>query len=203
MDRRFLVLHGWPNRRPRQHWQWQLTEALRREREQVLYPQLPDPDAPSRSLWTEVLRAELAQLGAGERVVVAHSLSALLWLHATALLGPDERVDRVLLVAPPAPSVVAGFADVREFADLEPDGVAVTSAAGSTRIVAGDDDPYCPAGAADEFAHLGVQVDLLHGQGHLDPDAGYGAWPGVLRWCLDGVVPVPARPPGAPLLALP
>lgn len=71
--RRFLVLHGWQNHRPRQHWQWQLVEALRSDGEQVLYPQLPDPDRPSLDLWIEVLRAELAQLGDGERVVLAHS----------------------------------------------------------------------------------------------------------------------------------
>ena len=41
--RRFLVLHGWQNRRPAGHWQWQLTEALRSAGEQVLYPQLPSP----------------------------------------------------------------------------------------------------------------------------------------------------------------
>ena len=34
--RRFLVLHGWQNRRPAGHWQWQLTEALRSAGEQVL-----------------------------------------------------------------------------------------------------------------------------------------------------------------------
>jgi hypothetical protein len=29
--RRFLVLHGWPNHRPHEHWQWQLTGTLRSE----------------------------------------------------------------------------------------------------------------------------------------------------------------------------
>jgi len=73
-DRRFLVLHGYQNHRPAGHWQWLLTEQLRTAGEQVLYPQLPAPEQPSRADWTALLRAELAQLGTGERVVVAHSL---------------------------------------------------------------------------------------------------------------------------------
>jgi hypothetical protein len=28
-------------------------------------------------------------------------------------------------------------------------------------------------------------VDVIPGGGHLDPDAGYGAWPSVLAWCHD------------------
>lgn len=112
MARRFLVLHGWQNHRPRQHWQWQLVEALRREGEQVLHPQLPDPDRPSLDAWTGTLRAEPAQLGDGERVVLAHSLAVVLWLHAARLLSGPERVDRVLLVSPPSPAVLAGHEEV-------------------------------------------------------------------------------------------
>ncbi len=106
------MLHGWQNRRPREHWQWQLVEALRSAGEQVLYPQFPDPDRPSLPVWTELLRAELAQLGTAERVVVAHSLAVALWLHAAPDLSPPERVDRVLLVSPPSPLVLARHPDV-------------------------------------------------------------------------------------------
>ena len=45
-QRRFLVLHGYTNRRPEGHWQRRLTVALRDAGEQVVYPALPDPDAP-------------------------------------------------------------------------------------------------------------------------------------------------------------
>ena len=68
-----------------------------------------------------VLEAELGQLGTGERVVVAHSLSVLLWLHAAAALGTAARVDRVLLVAPPSPAVLAEHDEVREYARVQLD----------------------------------------------------------------------------------
>ncbi len=181
--RRFLVLHGWQNRRPTGHWQWQLVEALRSDGEQVLYPQLPDPDRPSLAAWTEVLHAELAQLGRGERVVVAHSLSVSLWLHAAVDLPVQERVDRVLLVAPASPSVLARHPEVAEFASVRHDAEALRAAAGSTRLVCSDDDPYCPGGAAS--VHPELDVDVVPGGQHLDLDAGYGAWPSVLAWCRD------------------
>jgi hypothetical protein len=184
-DRRFLVLHGWQNRRPAGHWQWQLTEALRASGEQVLYPQFPCPDEPSRPEWTALLRAELAQLGGGERIVVAHSLAVSLWLSTAGALTDEERVDRVLLVAPPAPDVLAGYPEVAEFARVPQDPRALVRAADSTRLAAGDDDPYCPAGAAAVFGSLGLPIDVLPGAAHVDLDAGYGRWPAVEAWCRD------------------
>jgi len=183
--RRFLVLHGWQNHRPRHHWQWQLVESLRSAGEQVLYPQFPDPDRPVLGTWTELLRAELGQLGDGERIVVAHSLAVPLWQHAAALLEPAERVDRVLLVAPPSPEVLARYAEVREFAAVPLDAAALKTAAGSTRLAASEDDPYWPGGAVPTYAELGLDVDLLPGAGHLDPESGYGRWPSVEAWCRD------------------
>ncbi|MCF6507640.1 hypothetical protein E9549_09505 [Blastococcus sp. MG754426] len=184
--RRFLVLHGWQNHRPAHHWQWQLVESLRRAGELVLYPQFPEPDRPVLATWSELLRAELAQLGDGERVVVAHSLAVPLWQHTASLLAPAERVDRVLLVAPPAPEVLAGHPEVAAFAAIRPDADALCHAAASVRLVASDDDPYWPgAGAVPVYGALGVETDLLPGQAHLDPEAGYGRWPAVEQWCLD------------------
>lgn len=189
--RRFLVLHGWQNRRPPAHWQWQLVEALRAGGDQVLYPQLPEPDRPSLEQWTALLRAELAQLGSGERVVLAHSLSVPLWFHTAPLLEEDEQVDRVLLVAPPSPSVLARYPEVAAFAAVPYDVVAAARGAGSTRLVCSDDDPYCPEGATTLLR--GLDADLVPGGQHLDPDAGYGGWPSALAWCLDPATRLRAR----------
>jgi predicted alpha/beta hydrolase family esterase len=183
--RRFLVLHGWQNRRPQQHWQWQLVEALRSAGEQVLYPQLPDPDEPSLDAWTDLLKAELAQLGDGERVVIAHSLAVPLWAHAAQILTESERVDRVMLVAPPSPQVLQGYPEVAAFGRVRVDPKAIKRAAGSTRLVASDNDPYCPEDPRAAYPGLGEDLDLIRGGGHLDPDSGYGAWPAALAWCLD------------------
>ena len=192
-SRRFLVLHGWQNRRPPEHWQWQLVEALRQAGEQVLYPQFPEPDEPDLEGWTELLHAELAQLGDGERVVIAHSLAVPLWLHAAPRLTPREHADRVLLVAPPSPQVLQSFPEVAAFGGIHLD-PAATEAAKSTRLVASDNDPYCPQGAGVAYAALGLDLDTIPGGGHLDPDGGYGSWPAALAWCLDPTTRFTPRP---------
>jgi predicted alpha/beta hydrolase family esterase len=188
VTRRFLVLHGWENRRPPEHWEWWLVDALRDQGEQVLYPQLPSADLPVLADWLEVFTSEWRQMGAGERVVVAHSLGCLLWLHAAAEGLVDPVADRVLLVAPPSPAVTAGTPAMAGF--VAPDEPAAVRAASRTdvRLVCSDGDPYSTEGTAAELygAPLGLDSEVLPGTGHLTIDDGYGPWPAVLAWCLDG-----------------
>lgn len=189
----FLVLHGWQNRRPAGHWQRWLTDELRARGHRVAYPQLPDPDEPDLTTWLDVLDRELDALEGDERVVVCHSLACALWLHGVArgLAGPP--VDRLLLVAPAAPAFLAGQPAVAAFVPPAVDVADVARTSRSTRLVAADDDVYCEGGAAREYSWLGVPTDVLPGAGHLDLDAGYGPWPNVLEWCLDGEVRLRAR----------
>ncbi|MFE7166198.1 RBBP9/YdeN family alpha/beta hydrolase [Streptomyces sp. NPDC057616] len=188
----FLVLHGWQNRRPEDHWQHWLTNRLRALGHHVTYPQLPDPDDPGLEAWLTELTRHLDELPGPERVVVAHSASAVLWLHAASRgLVRDGAVSRVLLVAPPSGSVLLSHPEVAEFA---PPALDFTLAA-PTRLVAGDDDPYCPEGARETYGvPLGLPTDILPGAAHLDLDAGYGSWPSVLAWCLDPTAEIAVRP---------
>lgn len=189
----YLILHGWQNHRPKAHWQHWLADRLTELGHQVTYPQLPDPDDPELEVWLKELTRHLDALDAdSERVVVAHSLSVVLWLHAVArgLPGPDT-VDRVLLVAPPSGAVLARYEEVAGFA-LPPLDFTLP---GPTRLVAGDDDPYCEEGADTLYGDpLGLPTDILPGAAHLDLDAGYGPWPAVLGWCLDPTAQLIARP---------
>jgi predicted alpha/beta hydrolase family esterase len=184
-ERRFLVLHGWQNRRPREHWQHWLTDSLRCTGEQVLYPQLPDPELPSLDEWLAVLRDELRMLGDGERVVIAHSLGCLLWLRHAETASAADVVDRVLLVCPPAPSALP--AALAPFHAAPFDGGAVKRSARRVELVCSDADPWCPGGAAGLFGRaLDLPVHVVQGAGHLSLDEGYGPWPAVERWARDG-----------------
>jgi predicted alpha/beta hydrolase family esterase len=191
----FLILHGWQNRRPEGHWQRLLAGELTAGGHRVVYPQLPDPDRPDLETWLGRLHALLdAERDAPERelVVVCHSLAVLLWLHAVARGG--VRADRVLLVAPPGDAVIAGYEEVAGFAAPDVTGARLHAAAPVIRLVAGDDDPYCPGGAAGEYGvPLGLDTDVVPGGAHLDLTAGYGSWPSVLAWCLDPAVRVGPR----------
>src|SRR4051794_17811605 len=93
----FLILHGWTGSGV-EHWQSRLALALRRARERVLYPELPDPDEPQRDRWLAALDEQLAVAGA-DTTVLCHSLACLLWFHHAA--RKPQPVTRALLVAPP------------------------------------------------------------------------------------------------------
>ena len=193
-----LIVHGWQNRRPEGHWQHWLAGRLRDAGAEVRYPQFPEPDAPVLGDWLALLRSELAALddgaGGSERVLVCHSLAVLLWWQAAPSLGALQP-DRVLLVAPPSADVLRGFAEVAAFA---PPGIEATPLPADlvprTRLVAADDDPYFPGGAASLYAdRFGLDADVVPGGRHLDLPAGYGSWPSVLAWCTDPSVRITAR----------
>src|SRR5207302_1855489 len=102
----FLILHGIENHRPPEHWQFWLASRLRERGHHVLYPGLPDPDTPRYDVWAAALHQLLARMREEERVVICHSLACLLWLNEAPGLGLDERIDRLVLVAPPASECV-------------------------------------------------------------------------------------------------
>ena len=187
MARRFLILHGYEGSGP-EHWQTWLAGRLREHGAHVRYPDLPDPFAPQPATWGAALHAELAALGAGadgdgERVVVCHSLASTLWLREAAAVAPEHRVDRIVLVAPPCPDGVPAV--LARFFPVDARAEALSAAAGATRVVCADDDPFCPEGAATRWAApLGLPVDLVTGGGHLNPEAGFGPWAAMEAWCL-------------------
>ena len=157
-----LVLHGWQGN-VEEHWQTWLARRLGAE-----YPLLPDPHRPRLDAWL----AAIAHLRPD--TVVCHSLGCLLWMHHLARGGAQARA---LFVAPPCESV--GEPELESFFPAPE----VRLAPGS-RLVCSDDDPYCPGGAQARYgSDLGVPVDVLPGQGHLNATAGYGPWPEVEAWC--------------------
>jgi len=178
LARSFLILHGYEGSGP-EHWQSWLAERLRGAGERVCNPDLPDPHAPSLPAW----RAALAQELRGEPTVIAHSLACILWLHhCCAPVAEGARAERVLLVAPP--SLAGAPEPIRSFFPVPLDAARVAAAAGETRLVCSDDDVYCPQGAAELYgAPLGIDVDLLDGAGHVNPEAGFGPWPAAEAWC--------------------
>ncbi|SEF04684.1 hypothetical protein SAMN05216489_09942 [Streptomyces sp. 3213] len=191
--RRFLMVHGVQHRRPRQHWLWWLTEALRQRGEQVLYPQFPEPDQPSMTEWIDLLHAELAQLGNQERVVVCHSLGCALWLRAAQTLPAALRVSRVLLVSPLGDRAFT-VANCNEEFKLERVDRELLAAASAKppRVVVSAIDPYAPADPQAWSAALNLECDVLPAAGHITPADGYGPWPAALAWCLREQTPVSA-----------
>ncbi len=177
-DRVFLILHGWQGSGP-DHWQTWLADRLRGRGLAVSFPSLPDEDDPQLEPWLAALHDRL-----GDRpVVICHSLACIVWLHVAAAAAAQV-AERVLLVAPPSPSVE--YDEVRRFFPHGADAAAVARAANSTRLVCSDNDPFCPEGAPALYGEpLKLPTIVIPGGGHLNPEAGFGPWPEIERWCID------------------
>lgn len=188
-----LILHGLNGSGPA-HWQNWLAGELAHHGGQVDLPQFTDPDEPRLDIWLAELRSHLAAAPrTGERVVVAHSLACLLWLHhAAGAVDADLRVDRVLLVSPPAPDCPEPL--IAAFVPPPLDPANPRRAGVSTRLVVGEGDPYCALDQAKLMAEaLRIEIDVIVGGGHLNVDAGYGPWSAVLKWVRSDRTPLTPR----------
>jgi uncharacterized protein len=185
MNSSFLILHGIENHRPPEHWQFWLAARLRERGHLVLYPGLPDPDGPVYDVWADCVQDLLTELVGAERVVICHSLACLLWFRIAGELGEEHRVDRLLLVSPPASDRVpkAGASFLLDGFDAP---AVLGSVRGEIRIACSDADPYNPEGAQQLYgSQLGITADVFPGAGHITPESGYGPWPYAEAWCLD------------------
>lgn len=188
---RILLHHGWQNHRPEGHWHRIAAAELRRQGHVVAYPQFPNADDPTIDAWQSLLLEELAHLdevgsAAGEMIVIAHSLGCINWIQAAATKALRIPVDRVLLVAPADPALLAAVPGANvDVADPKVRD-AVLASAGSVTLVASDKDPWTPQGIRATFGEpLGIEPVVIEGAGHLSLKDGWGAWGGLIAWVND------------------
>jgi predicted alpha/beta hydrolase family esterase len=181
MQTRFVILHGWENRRPPEHWEHWLFDELTARGAEVDYPQLPDPDTPDLETWLGLLD-ELVNRGDRPVTLLAHSLAASLWLTRLARGDSPGLVTRLALAAIPAPEVLRTTV-VESFTDHP---ARIAELPGVEQVVfEGENDPYSPGGVRASYAiDPSIPVEAVPQGGHLIPDSGFGPWPRILEWTL-------------------
>jgi serine hydrolase len=172
-----LIVPGWTNSGPR-HWMT-LWEQLHPEYQRV---EQRDWDVPDRTEWVTTLGAAIRSASAPP-ILVAHSLGCITIAHWVAQQSgrPADCIAGAMLVAPAdvdaetAPEVVRGFRPIPLVPFRFP-----------TVVVASGTDPYLTFERAIELAKAwgGSLVDAGDA-GHLNTDAGYGAWPAGERILFD------------------
>ena len=160
-----LIVPGWGDSGPG-HWQslWQRAHpAFRRVVQR-------DWQYPIRAEWVETLTREI-RAESQPPIVVAHSLGCIALAHAVA--AASLPVASALLVAPPDvddpdfPPVIEGFAPIPRqrlpFASI---------------VVVSRNDPFTAFERAAALAEAwGSRLIDAGNSGHLNADAGFGAWP--------------------------
>lgn len=165
------------------HWQslWQAERAADDGRVVRIAP--TSWSHPESDDWQAAISTAVASLDPadGPPVLVAHSLGVLAaarWLSDPGraargrIAGGALPVAGALLVAPPDPAAPGFPQEASGF--TAPTGRSVI---GNVHLVVSDDDPYCSADRALEFAStLGATVHRIGALQHVNVAAGVGAW---------------------------
>ena len=186
--KKILIHHGWTNVRPEGHWARLTAAGLREKGHQVWYPQFPDPDTPDATKWQALLKQEsdmMDELALGEKIAICHSLGTTNWLLGAMNDIYKKPFDRVLLVAPPDPQVLATSDDIGtsplNLADPQL-AIAAHKWAKNLTVIASDDDQWLPRGVGIYEPALKVKPLIFEGAGHFSLDQGWGPWPGLSNW---------------------
>ena len=162
------------------HWQRWLEGQLRDRGAPVMFPDLPEPDAPHKDAWVSALGDAVARAGEVPVTFVCHSLGCWALDHLLVERAP-RNVRAVLLVAPPSPYLL--FEPVATFFPPPRRREAWAPLADRTLLVGSDNDDFT---APEEFVEiagaLGVRWELIPGAGHINVASGHGPWPFVLDW---------------------
>jgi hypothetical protein len=169
-----LILHGWGGSDD-PHWQAWLAGELAKEYGTIAFPLLDNPHFPSKNRWMRQIKTLLAELNPD--VVICHSLACIVWFHLCHenAISP---IKRLLLVAPPRLNC-----ELETLKSFFPVSIPTTLLAEEALLVTSDTDPYMSAEEALTL-QTGLNIDMkqLFGAGHINTDAGYGAWPWVKEW---------------------
>lgn len=186
--KKVLLLHGWTNRRPEGHWLRLTAAELRARGHQVWYPQFPNPERPSPADWQELLRQEsnmMDETPGVEKIAIAHSLGTTNWLYGALNNIFTNPFDRVLLVAPPDPTLTSEADGIEgEPLDLSNPLLAPQAKkwARELTVIASNNDRWLPRGVGIYEEPLQLKPLILENAGHFSKDDGWGPWPGLINW---------------------
>ncbi|MEH7414394.1 alpha/beta hydrolase [Neobacillus drentensis] len=183
----FLIIHGLGGS-GHDHWQTWLADTLTENNYPVSYPTFSTFDAPNLTVWLKELHQAMETIPANsELTVITHSLGSLLWLHYGAATT-KKLAKRVILVAPPSPTIT--LKEAPSFFPVPLNSSHLSRTAEEILFIHSNNDPYCNMEDAGNYLNLDHPSVVLPNAGHINPASGYGKWPSILDLSLTHKIPI-------------
>ncbi|MDR7239928.1 RBBP9/YdeN family alpha/beta hydrolase [Neobacillus drentensis] len=173
----FLIIHGLGGSGA-DHWQTWLANELEQRNHHVCYPTFSNFDSPIKKVWLEELSASMKAIPEENNLtVITHSLGCILWLHYISSQN-KQIAKRVILVAPPSPSII--LSEAKSFYPVPLVGNHLKRTAEEILFVHSSNDPYCSMDDIKNYINLGHPSVTISNAGHINPKSGHGKWPWIL-----------------------
>jgi predicted alpha/beta hydrolase family esterase len=175
-QKKVLILHGWGGSE-KPHWQWWLSEELKKDGFEVSFPNIKDKDFPLLEEWLEFLKDEFERFKPD--FVVCHSLANILWFHFVEKFDIKD-IKKLLLVAP-----VRQNCKIEELKTFFPYPIPKDLKADEVMMASSTNDPYMSVEEAIELqSKLNIGMKIMQNAGHINADSGYGPLECAKEWII-------------------
>jgi predicted alpha/beta hydrolase family esterase len=174
MKTKVLIIHGWGGS-SEAHWQWYLSNDLKKRNYDVFFPDFPNKDLPKYEEWLPFLKKEFDMIQPD--IVVCHSLANILWFHFVSKYDISV-IKKLMLVSP-----VRKNCKIKELETFFPYPIPTNLKAKEIIMVGSTNDPFMDEDEImDLQSQLNVGLKIIEDGGHINTDSGYGKLSCAFDW---------------------
>ena len=183
---RAFIIHGWGGN-PKGDWIPWIADQLKSKGYQVITPEMPDTDNPKITPWVNKLKEVVGKLEKSD-VLIGHSIGCQAILRFLETLQIDEKVNKVIFVAPWMK--LANLSGEEEWEIVKPwlktpiDFNKVKNKAESFIALFSDNDPWVSLEDNVQIfrKNLDSKIVILKDKGHFSEDEGINELPEILDY---------------------
>jgi predicted alpha/beta hydrolase family esterase len=185
--KRVFLIHGWEGNPEEPLHKW-IKKSLEARGFEVFVPEMPNADKPEIKSWINKIREVVGQLSK-EDIFIGHSVGCQAILRYLESLDKNERVKKVILIAPwmylDKKTIEEEGEEVIEiakpWAETPIDFKKIKTHCDEFIAIFSDNDPYVPLSNINLFKeNLNANVLILKKRGHFDPGSNINSLPELL-----------------------
>lgn len=187
MKKRVFIIHGWGGS-PKNDWIPWVKTQLEVLGYQVVAPLMPDTDIPRIKPWIDKLKGIVGKVRKDD-ILIGHSIGCQTILRFLEGLPPEQKVDKVISVAPWMTLTLTNLENEQASEIADPwlktpiNFSKVKSKANSFTAIFSDNDPFVPLkeNLAQFKRELNTKVLVVSSRGHFIQDEGVTDLPEILK----------------------